>query len=107
MRLISEEVMKAIAPVIKTFGSEIPNLYCDFYKIRRGKYKGYRLFKYFDYSTMRSKDLFATRKNFTPIDIGIIASSDSADALTKSEIENITKQEIIEAKPIKQLKITL
>lgn len=48
-----------------------PNIVIDIYKNRRGELNSVKIFRYFDYGTCRSKDLFVTTANYQGIqDIG-------------------------------------
>ena len=43
-----------------------PNVVLDLYKNRRGKLTGVKIFRYFDYGTCRTQDLYMTDTSYRP-----------------------------------------
>jgi replicative DNA helicase len=54
------EEMEIVKQLCQHAGIEMPNVVTDIYKNRRGKFAGVKLFRYFDYATCRTRDLFMT-----------------------------------------------
>jgi replicative DNA helicase len=52
-----------VEQLCKHAGIEIPNVVTDIYKNRRGELTSVKLFRYFDYGTCRTRDLFLTGLN--------------------------------------------
>jgi replicative DNA helicase len=57
------EEMAIVEQLCRHAGIEIPNVVTDIYKNRRGELSSVKLFRYFDYGTCRSRDLFLTGLN--------------------------------------------
>jgi hypothetical protein len=57
------EEMAIVEQLCRHAGIEIPNVVTDIYKNRRGELTNVKLFRYFDYGTCRSRDLFLTGLN--------------------------------------------
>jgi replicative DNA helicase len=58
-----KEEYEIVQQLCKHAGIEVPNVVTDIYKNRRGKFSGVKLFRYFDFATCRSRDLFLTYSN--------------------------------------------
>jgi replicative DNA helicase len=58
-----QEEKEIVEQLCKHAGIEIPNIVIDIYKNRRGVHASVKLFRYFDYGTCRSRDLFLTYSN--------------------------------------------
>ena len=66
-----------------------PNLVYHVYKVRRGKLNHVKLFIYFDYATLRTKDLFVTDKDYKLLDVAntsVDALLDETDVTDKAEV---------------------
>lgn len=87
------EEMDIVKQLCQHAGIEIPNVVTDIYKNRRGKHAGVKLFRYFDYGTCRTRDLFLTstnhaiQKDYTKIEYETI-EMDLLDIMTESEVED-------------------
>ena len=67
-RIPTEKQLQQVAQLIQTNGGIIPNRFNDFYKNRRGRLTAVRAWYYQDMGTGRSKSLFITNPNNTPLD---------------------------------------
>lgn len=69
---VSQADQEGIKSIMQKKGSAFllePNLVYHIYKVRRGKLNHVKLFLNFDYSTLRTTDLFATDKDYKLLDI--------------------------------------
>lgn len=77
---ICQEELEKIEQYLNNFNLIKPNLVIDLYKNRRGKMADVKLFRYFDYTTCRTKDIIATTRDYELI-----------TDIIKIEYETITK----------------
>lgn len=59
---------QAIVNLVESLGLPMPNMVVDLYKNRRGEHTAVKLYRYFDYGTCRTEDLFLTDQNFNIIE---------------------------------------
>lgn len=94
-----KEEYEIVQQLCKHAGIELPNVVTDIYKNRRGKFSGVKLFRYFDYATCRSRDLFLTYsnhniiKNYDKIEYEI-KQMDLLDIMTEKDEEDDNNGEI-------------
>jgi hypothetical protein len=94
-----KEEYEIVQQLCKHAGIEVPNVVTDIYKNRRGKFAGVKLFRYFDYATCRSRDLFLTYsnhniiKNYDKIEYEI-RQMDLLDIMTEKDEEDDGNGEI-------------
>jgi replicative DNA helicase len=94
-----KEEYEIVQQLCKHAGIEVPNVVTDIYKNRRGKFAGVKLFRYFDYATCRSRDLFLTYsnhniiKNYDKIEYEI-TQMDLLDIMTEKDEEGDGNGEI-------------
>lgn len=72
MSAVAKEDLVVLDKVIKAKGCRPPTMVTDIYKLRRGRYKGVRIWSYVDLGTARVEDLFATDQYYNPIGIDIV-----------------------------------
>ena len=64
---LTDEERKEIQEIIDTrLDLPQPNVVMDLYKNRRGKLTGVKIFRYFDYGTCRTQDLYITDSSYRP-----------------------------------------
>jgi replicative DNA helicase len=94
-----KEEYEIVQQLCKHAGIEVPNVVTDIYKNRRGKFAGVKLFRYFDYATCRTRDLFLTYsnhniiKNYDKIEYEI-KEMDLLDIMTEKDDEDDNNGEI-------------
>ena len=89
----TQKDLMAVQNIISKWGAETfmpqPNLVYHVYKVRRGKLNHVKLFIYFNYATLRTKDLFVTDKDYKLLDVAntsVDALLDETDVTDKAEI---------------------
>jgi hypothetical protein len=69
---VAKEDLIMLDSVIKTIQCVPPTIVTDIYKLRRGRYKGVRIWSAMDLGTARMTDLFVTNHNYEPIPVDIV-----------------------------------
>lgn len=69
---VAKEDLIMLDSVIKTIQCVPPTIVTDVYKLRRGRYKGVRIWSAMDLGTARMTDLFVTNHNYEPIPVDIV-----------------------------------
>lgn len=69
---VAKEDLMMLDSVIKTIQCVPPTIVTDIYKLRRGRYKGVRVWSAMDLGTARMTDLFVTNHNYEPIPVDIV-----------------------------------
>lgn len=69
---VVKEDLIMLDSVIKTIQCVPPTIVTDVYKLRRGRYKGVRIWSAMDLGTARMTDLFVTNHNYEPIPVDIV-----------------------------------
>ena len=89
----TQKDLMAVQNIISKGGAETfmpqPNLVYHIYKVRRGKLNHVKLFIYFDYATLRTKDLFVTDKDYKLLDVAntsVDALLDETDVTDRAEV---------------------
>ena len=86
---VAKEDLMSLDAVIKMKGCPPPTMVVDIYKVRRGRYKGVRIWSIMDLGTARQIDLFATNLNYEPIPIDIVrVMFEEAPFIPMEEAEN-------------------
>jgi len=69
---VAKEDLIMLDSVMKTIQCVPPTIVTDIYKLRRGRYKGVRVWSAMDLGTARMTDLFVTNHNYEPIPVDIV-----------------------------------